>query len=29
MKINDHLYLVGGGDYGFNLSGRLIEQLHN
>ncbi len=23
MKINDHLYLVGGGDYGFNLSGRL------
>jgi glyoxylase-like metal-dependent hydrolase (beta-lactamase superfamily II) len=23
MRINDHLYLVGGGDYGFNLSGRL------
>lgn len=23
MKINSHLYLVGGGDYGFNLSGRL------
>jgi hydroxyacylglutathione hydrolase len=23
MKINDHLYIVGGGDYGFNLSGRL------
>jgi glyoxylase-like metal-dependent hydrolase (beta-lactamase superfamily II) len=23
MKIDDHLYLVGGGDYGFNLSNRL------
>src|SRR5215470_15209002 len=23
MKINDHLFLVGGGDYGFNLSNRL------
>ncbi len=23
MKINDHLFVVGGGDYGFNLSGRL------
>jgi glyoxylase-like metal-dependent hydrolase (beta-lactamase superfamily II) len=23
MKLNDHLYLVGGGDFGFNLSGRL------
>jgi hydroxyacylglutathione hydrolase len=23
MRINDHLYLVGGGDFGFNLSGRL------
>jgi len=23
VKINDHLYIVGGGDYGFNLSGRL------
>lgn len=23
MKINDHLFVVGGGDYGFNLSNRL------
>jgi glyoxylase-like metal-dependent hydrolase (beta-lactamase superfamily II) len=23
VKINDHLYLVGGGDYGYNLSNRL------
>src|ERR1700753_175397 len=23
MKINSHLYIVGGGDYGYNLSGRL------
>jgi hydroxyacylglutathione hydrolase len=23
MKINDHLYIVGGGDYGYNLSHRL------
>lgn len=23
MKINEHLYIVGGGDYGFNLSNRL------
>lgn len=28
MKINDHLYVVGGGDYGYNLSGRLDANVY-
>lgn len=28
MKINDHLYVVGGGDYGYNLSNRLDANVY-
>lgn len=28
MKINDHLYIVGGGDYGYNLSNRLDSNVY-
>jgi hydroxyacylglutathione hydrolase len=28
MKINDHLYVVGGGDYGYNLSNRLDSNVY-
>src|SRR5512139_2833178 len=28
MKINEHLYVVGGGDYGYNLSNRLDSNVY-
>lgn len=28
MKINDHLYVVGGGDYGYNLSNKLDSNVY-